>query len=197
MNNEPMDIEKFSLSSEAFMDARILDQLDDVKELCVAFVEKPFVKEAQPLTEAVAAHLAAVRIVLDQIDDKTDSPENVDEMLSYVNGLDAMRVTFLKDICDQDTLESIVGFIEDDELDDDESDEESGSLTDDIFQMYKQGFQKDLQVLSAIGASEYEGKPSTKRKRMLKKVGHHALGVAKIAGGVVAGLAIVKKSKLF
>ena len=199
MNNEFAGEDDFKLEGAAFIDMRLLDQLSDIRDLCAAFAENPIEKNSKPLSEAATNHLKAMHIALEQIDDKSGSEENINEMVEYAVGLEKQRVAFLNEIDDKeyesytvaiDDYEVVRDHLLQEECDDDES------IAGHIYNLYQTSFQIDINQLSAISTSNYEEKPSVKRKAMLKKIGLQALDVAKVSLGVYIGIAAAKKSKL-
>lgn len=80
-------------------------------------------------------------------------------------------------------------------LDDDESEEVEDPI-DTILDLYQVSFQVDVNRLSSISTAEYSERPDVKRKEALKKIGAHALDVAKVGLGVFIGIAAAKKSRI-
>ena len=206
MNNEPMGSEEFTLEGQASMDVRILDQLSDIKKLCVEFAAKPLAENAQPLSEAWAAHLAAVRIALATIDKHDGTKKNAEELVRYAKGLEIHRIAFLNEISDSEDDEYDVSFLYDeilkgiaDSVDCDDVGCDS-CLSDDsldqIYQLYAGSLQEDMTQFSEESIDIYGNLPTTKRKELMKKIGHHVADVAKVSFGVVIGIAVAKKSKL-
>ncbi|USN96271.1 MAG: hypothetical protein H6797_04315 [Candidatus Nomurabacteria bacterium] len=201
MNHEFTGEDDFKLEGTAFIDMRILDQLSDIKDLCTAFAEKPLLKNGDPLEKAASAHLSAVRIALEQIDDESGSVENINEMIEYARGLEIQRVAFLNEISGSkdepytvanDAFDSLRSYLLESESDDNDDE----SVAEQVLELYQMCFQADMNQLSAISAENYEQKPSVKRKELLKKIGFQALDVAKVGLGVFVGIAAAKKSKL-
>ena len=207
MNSEFSEQDELQPSTEAFIDMRLMDQMADIKDLCVAFAQKPLAENAQPLSEALSLHLVSLRMALEQVDNGSASYKNFNAIIDYTQGLEINRVTFLNEISgkenehyavssDYDELRERMLDFEDCEGNCGDEDCNSEGVTDHLYSVYAESLQNHINNFSAISASIYGNLPSTKRKEKLRKIGFEALGIAKITLGTVAGVAIAKKLKL-
>lgn len=197
MHNEFLG-EEYTPEGPAFIDARLLDQLDSIKQLCAEFTNKPLEHNAKKLGDAITSHISSLRIALEQMDD-SGGEQTINEMISYVKGLEIYRVSFLNEfhlnndepyVVAVDAYDDLYEILLDDECD------EVDDPIDTILDLYQVSFQVDVNRLSSISTAEYSERPDVKRKEVLKKIGAHALDVAKVGLGVFIGITAAKKSRI-
>lgn len=197
MNHEFSDAD-FTLEGQAFIDARLLDQLTSIQQLCASYAQKPSEANSKLLSDAANAHLQSVRIAFDHIEENTAHDLAVEEIYAYAKGLETQRVTFLNEFNDADDAQAYELADEDYDmarehlLDEEERDDED-SPADHFLNIYSLSLNIDLNQFAANSISSYEQKPEVKRKEKLKKFGSHVLDVAKISAGVFIATTLANK----
>ena len=234
---DAVDQDGQSLEAVVSTDEMLLRQMDEMFKQCAELAKNPEVNDVvQSLATLAVLNIRSVRTVLEKVDDGTNSPANIDELLAYARGLEVNRVKFLNEIhpnvvsdegddYEHDDFDSHFDNDDDEGDDDDEHDdpkanymvaenafveirehlleecEDGESALSHVIAYYQFSLETDLQRFYNISREQHENDPSTKRKEQLKKIGNHALDVAKVTVGSLVGslaaIAIAKKFKLF
>lgn len=197
---------EFRPEGQAFIDIRLLDQLTSMRELCMAYANKPSQTNSKLLTELAQAHLKSIRIALDQLEEGSGGETNANDIVAYAKGLEIIRVNFLNELADADpeypiyevaegNYDAILDHLVDLEDYDEDDEDDDESVADLVYTLYQLSLSIDLNKFANNSTSEYEQKPETRRKRMIRKIGKQALDVAKISVGVFIGMAAASKIK--
>lgn len=192
---------EFTPEGSAFIDARLFDQLEDIQSLCSVFSLRPNKINAKKLEEASSEHMKSALIAFRQFNEDSMEENSIEELVAYAKGLEMQRITFLNNIHQSEEPTYVVADNDYEALLDhllcEECDcDEEPTPADHVFDLYQSSFQVDLNQLSTISTDAYEKTPEGRRKEFMKKLGKHALGVAKVGLGVFIGIAAAKKSKI-
>lgn len=184
----------------AFLDQGIQEQFGSLLELCVQYAGKPVSKNDNLMQKAVDTHMSGMRGFIKLLDDKTNTPENIDSVLTYIKGMEVMRVDFLNLLSGEDgptyitANDDLDGMRDDLFADEDEIPEEP--VAGIFYHVYEYSFNRDIAQFRSASESKYEERPGAAGRKLLRKLGSHTLDVAKISVGVVAGIAAAKKLRL-
>lgn len=197
---------EFTSEGQAFIDARLFEQLVAMRDLCTHYASKPSEKNSKILTDAANAHLKSIRLAFEHVEANSTNQEHViNELFSYASGLESHRVKFLNELDGNGSEESPAYYtaireyeaareylLDSDDLEDDddefEFDDDDASVVDHFYNLYGASLNVDLNQFASSCVEKYQQTPEFKRKEMLRKIGSHALDIAKISAGVFVGI---------
>ncbi|MCA9334836.1 hypothetical protein KC953_01710 [Candidatus Saccharibacteria bacterium] len=201
---------EFTPEGQAFIDARLLDQLTSMRDMCADYASKPNEKKSKLLSDVANAHLKSVRLAFEHIDDISTSDEHaITELFAYANGLEAHRVAFLNEIDGNGSEESPAYYtavreyeaardylLGGDDLDEDDEEfefDDDLNAIDHFYNLYGASLNVDLNQFASNCVEKYQKTPEYRRSAILRKLGSHALDIAKISAGVFIGVRLAKK----
>lgn len=202
MNNEFPGTD-FTLEGQALLDASLLDQMKHISEFYAAHLTSPSEANSLLLTNALNTHLDTVKLVFEKLDDKSNSTENIDELIAYARGLEKNRVATLNDLHkpsgDEDPIyevaEEEIDLLREYLIDEDQEREDEMSIADHLYNFYAASLQADVQYFASKNASDYHKRPEVIRKERLKKIGSRALDIGIASVGTFIAMSIVNKFK--
>lgn len=205
MNHEFSETE-FTLEGQALMDASLLDQMKHISELYAAHLANPSEANSVLLTDILNTHLDTVKLVFEKLDDKSNSTQNIDELIAYARGLEINRVATLNSLhLPKDDSEDAIYEVAEEELDylreyltdEDREDEyeDDLSIAEHMYNFYAASLQADVRYFATKNATDYHNRPEVKRKEKLKKLGARALDIGIASAGAFIAMSIVNKFK--
>lgn len=179
-------------------------QLENIRLHMEVYVAKPNSKHEKVLKRVIANHTESVKHALEMYGQEfTEGTEAFRALSYYIFGLEQRRVELLNefeledvkfDVTNNGDVESSMYINEDDDGNPvDFTPEDAVILT---HSYYAHRFSEHTELLGKASREVYEGTSKAKYASHARRIGGHALDVAKIAVGVAAGVAIAKKAKV-
>lgn len=201
-NNAPTTDEiaelEASMPQDGFecMASMINGQLAAIEMMTDGYVDNPSGENYESLSQILGMHYESVEQALKALRKEYDTEEDaLPHLMQYCAGLSRRRAALFN------------GF---DFIDDDYKTDKSEEVKDvcegvegwqyDAVNLahgyYHSGTSEEYEDFTDKAIAAHEKKPSTKRKEFMYAASKHTLDIAKVALGVVGGIALAKKSKI-
>jgi hypothetical protein len=191
------------------MEKLIAIQFEDMQQALSMYANDPGLETQNGLAAVATSHNSSVRIALQALEAEEEGTieDRINDMMFFILHLEEMRADYLNAIAaegeeykpiSEDQLrelrkhlfqvqahkESNGGLDLDDEFDSEGSD---CTATAHLMEIYVDSMLHDVTQFTNKKLEVYNQLPSTKRRRMIRTFGYHALDVAKTSAGVVIG----------